>query len=148
MSSSSNVNVLQWNREWFFSRRVKCDSGFNVMAVYETSRHGPEVVHSFTGNQKWVLRLWKRPIWFPKKVNKKLFFPWIGRCRIKVDVLNFWSPPRLLIRPSTIGKINSLCLRNILSFTLNLFEKISDDSIVSNSSRSSISTSPFQIPPA
>ena len=34
MSSSGNVNVLQWNREKFFSRRVKFDSGFNVMAVY------------------------------------------------------------------------------------------------------------------
>ena len=28
----------------FFSRRVKFDSGFNVMAVYEASRHGPKIV--------------------------------------------------------------------------------------------------------
>ena len=37
---------------------------------------------------------------------------------------------------------------NITSFALSLFEQISDASIVSNSSRSAISTSPFQIPPA
>ena len=37
LCSSGDVNVFQWNREWFFSRRVKFDSGFNVMAVYEVS---------------------------------------------------------------------------------------------------------------
>ena len=31
----------------------------------------------------------------------------MGRGRIKVDVLNSWSPPGVLIRPSAIGKINS-----------------------------------------
>ena len=42
MSSSGYVNVLQRerNREWFFSRRVKFDSGFNVMAVNEASWNG------------------------------------------------------------------------------------------------------------
>ena len=43
MSNSGYVNVLQWNREWFFCRRVKFDSWFNVMAVYETSRYGPKI---------------------------------------------------------------------------------------------------------
>ena len=38
-------------------------------------------------------------------------------------------------------------LGNITSFALSLFEWISDTSIVSNSSKSAISTSPFQIPP-
>ena len=52
-----------------------------------------------------------------------------------------------LIRPSAIGKINSPSLGNITSFALSLFEWISAASIVSNSSRSAISTSPFQIPP-
>ena len=74
--------------------------------------------------------------------------PWIGRGRIKVDVLSSWSPPRGLIHPSAIGKINSPSLGNITSFALSLFEWISDASIVSNSSRSAISTSPFQIHPA
>ena len=31
MCSSGNVIVLQCNREWFYSRRLKFDSGFNVM---------------------------------------------------------------------------------------------------------------------
>ena len=51
-----------------------------------------------------------------------LLSPWIGRCRTKVDVLRSWSPPRVLIRPSVIGKINSpLSLGNITSFALSLF---------------------------
>ena len=33
---------------------------------------------------------------------------WIGLCRTKVDVLSSWSPPRVLIRPSAIGKMNYL----------------------------------------
>ena len=74
--SSGNVNVLQWNREWFFSRRVKFDSRFNVMAVFEASRHGPEIVNRFTSIRKWVLRLWKRPFWFSKKVNITLSLNW------------------------------------------------------------------------
>ena len=63
-----NVNVHQWNREWFFSRRVKFDSGFNVMAVYEASCHQKSFIAS-PAFRKWVLRLWKRPFWFSKKVN-------------------------------------------------------------------------------
>ena len=34
MCSSGDVSVFQWIREWFFSRRVKFDSWFNVMAVW------------------------------------------------------------------------------------------------------------------
>ena len=52
MRSSGYINVFQWNREWFFSRRIKRDSGFNLMAVFEASRHGPEIVHGFTGKRK------------------------------------------------------------------------------------------------
>ena len=88
------------------------------------ARHGPEIVYRFTGIRKWVLRLWKRPFCFSKKVNITLS-------------LN-WSMPYL----------NSPSLGNITSFALSLFEWISDASIVSNSSRSAISTSPFQILPA
>ena len=55
MRSSGDVNVFQWNREWFFSRRVKLDSGFNGMAVFDVSWHGPKVVHRFTGIRKWVI---------------------------------------------------------------------------------------------
>ena len=74
--------------------------------------------------------------------------PLIGRCRTKVDVLKSWSPPGVLIRPPAIGKVNYPSLGNITSFALSLFERISDASIVSNSSRPTISSSPFQIPPA
>ena len=76
MSSSGYVNVLQWNREWFFSRRVKFDSGFNVMAVYEVSWHGPKVIYRFTGIRKRVVRWWKRPFWFSKKVNVTFSLTW------------------------------------------------------------------------
>ena len=51
---------IQWNREWFFFRRVRLDSGFNVMTVYEVSWHGPEVIYRFTSIRKWVVRWWKR----------------------------------------------------------------------------------------
>ena len=44
--------------------------------VYEAARHGPEIVHSFTGIRKWVLKLWKRPFWFSKKVNITLSLKW------------------------------------------------------------------------
>ena len=64
------------NKEWFFSRRVKFDSGFNVMAVYEASRHGPKIIYRFTSIRKWVLRLWKRPFWFSKKINITLSLNW------------------------------------------------------------------------
>ena len=38
-------------------RRVKFDSGFNVMAVYEASRHGPEIVHSLYLHQEMSLEI-------------------------------------------------------------------------------------------
>ena len=60
------------------------DSGFNVMAVYEASRHGPEIVYRFTGIRKWVVRLWKRPFWFSTKIyvtfSSKWTFPYPGGC--------------------------------------------------------------------
>ena len=76
MCSSGDVNVFQWNREWFFSRRLKFHSGFDVMAVFEDSWHGPKVVYRFTGIRIWVLRWWKRPFWFSKKVTSTLSLNW------------------------------------------------------------------------
>ena len=70
MCSSGYVKVFLWNREWFFSRRVKFDSWFNVMAVYEVSWHGPKIISCFTGIWIWVLRWWRwRPFWFSKKIS-------------------------------------------------------------------------------
>ena len=134
MSCSGDVNVFQWNRKKFFSRRVKFDCGFNVMAmaVYGVCWHGPKIIHRFTGIRKESWGGWPSPR--------------IGRSRIKVGVLSSWSLPESVIRPSANGKINSpFSLGNITSFALSLCVKISDASIVCNSSMSATNTSPFQI---
>ena len=56
LSGSGYVNTFKWNREWFLSRRVKFDSRFNVMAVYEASRHGACVLRAPPGSDRPVLR--------------------------------------------------------------------------------------------
>ena len=116
MSGSGYVNVFQWNREWFFSRRVKFDSGFNVMAVYEASWHGPKV-HSFTG-KKWVLRWWKRPFWFSKNVNVTFSSTWSrpyqGGCS------QFLISSRCFDSSICDGKNKFSLLGNITSFALSL----------------------------
>ena len=58
------------------SAHVQFDSGFHVMTVYEVSWHGPKVIHRFTGIRKWVMRWWKRPFWFSKKINITLSLGW------------------------------------------------------------------------
>ena len=75
--SSGDVNELQWDREWLFSQRVKFDSEFNVMAAYRISWHGPKIIHRFTGIWKWVLRWWKRPFWFSKKIYGSFSSNWV-----------------------------------------------------------------------
>ena len=62
--------------EWFFSRRTKFDSGFKVMAVYEVSWRGPKVINRFTGIRKRVVKWWKRPFWFSKKINVTFSLNW------------------------------------------------------------------------
>ena len=74
---SGDVNVFQWNREWFFSRWLKFDSGFNVMAVHEVSWHGPKIIYRFNCIRKWVLRWWKRPCWFSKKIYVTFSSNWV-----------------------------------------------------------------------
>ena len=90
-------------REWFFSRRVKFDSGFNVMAVYEASRHGPKVVYRFTRHPEVSHEVVEETLLILQESQRDRS-PWIGRRRIKVDVLSSWSPPEVLFRPSAIGK--------------------------------------------
>ena len=75
--SSGYVNIFQWNMEWFFSRRVKFDSALNVMAVYEVSWHRPKIIYRFTGIGKWVLRWWRRPFWFSKKIKVTFSLKWV-----------------------------------------------------------------------
>ena len=99
MCSSGDVNVFKWNRECFFSRRVKFESGFNVMAVYEASltwtknhlslhRH-PEMSHDVVEETLLILQ-----------ENLREFLLELDVPGIKVDVLSSWSPPGSLIRPS------------------------------------------------
>ena len=75
---------FQWKREWFFSRRVKFDSGFDVMAVFEVSWHGPQIIYRFTGIRMWALRWWKKPFWFFKKIfltfSSNWVIPYRGGC--------------------------------------------------------------------
>ena len=79
MGSSGDVNVFQWNKEWFFSRRIKFDSGFNMKAVYEVSWHGPKIIHRFTSIRKRVVRWWRwRPFWFSKKISLTFSSNWVA----------------------------------------------------------------------
>ena len=102
---SGNVNVFQWNREWFFSRRVKFwlwvqrDGGIWSFLTWTNShltlhRH-PEVSLEVVEETLLILQ-----------ENQSDPSPRIDRCRIKVDVPRSWSPPRCLIRPYAAGKIN------------------------------------------
>ena len=118
--SAGYVHVLQWNREWFFSRRVMFDSGFNVMAVHEVSRHGPKIVYCFTGIPKRVVRWWKKPFWFSKKIKVTFSSNWVFPYRCGCS--------RVLV--SSKGFDSSICdcknkfsfFGNITSFALSLFE--------------------------
>ena len=64
------------------------------------------------------------------------------------NVLSSWSPPRVLIRPSAIGKINSPCSWNITSFALVFSSRfpMRPSSPTPQGLRSV--RHPFQIPPA
>ena len=91
MCCSGNVDVLQWNRKWFISRRVKFDSWFHMMAINEISCNRPEI------------KFWFRIIaWFSSKNFS--FSSCSGRSRIKVDVLRRRSPPEILTVTSATGK--------------------------------------------
>ena len=91
------------------------------MAVYEASRHGPKIVHSFTratGSECEV-------------VEETLLILQESQCDYLLELVEavprwMFSVPdllqRFLIRPSAIEKINSPCLGNITSFALSLFE--------------------------
>ena len=123
MCNSGDVNVLQWNREWFFSRRVKLvwlwvqrDGGFS----YEVSWHGPEVIFRFTGIRIRVLRWWKRPFWFSKIISLTFSSNWVipyqGGCsQFLISSNKFYSP-------ICDWKMNfPFSLGNMTSFALSLF---------------------------
>ena len=75
--------------------------------------------------------------------------PWIGRSRIKVDVLSSWSLPESVIRPSAAGKNIFHFLWEILLPLHWVFQsRFLMRPSFSNSSTSATNMSPFQIPPA
>ena len=150
MSSSGYINVFQWNRERFFSRRVKFDSGFNVMAVYMKFPDMDQ--QSFIASPASRSESWgggRDPSDSPRKFM--WLSPRIGRSRTKADAPSSRSLPQSVIRPSAAGKIKfPLSLGNIASFLhwVSFLSWFPMRPIVSNSSRPATSTSPFQIPPA
>ena len=73
VGSSGNVNVFQWNKEWFFIRHIQFDTGFHAMTVNEISWYKPIIAFSFTIIKWWVLSSgWRRPVWY----SSKSFFFW------------------------------------------------------------------------
>ena len=60
--SPGNIDKFQWNREWFFSRHVQFDSGFQVMTVNKVSWNGPEIIPTITIILRWVSKwVWAIP---------------------------------------------------------------------------------------
>ena len=116
------------------------------MAVYEASWHGPKIIHRFTGIRKWVLRWWKRPFWFSKKVNVTLSLKWTrpyqsGCSQFLISSKGFDSS--IFDWKNKFSLFGKYHLFRIESFGVDFWfvHRV-------NSSRSSTSTSPFQIPPA
>ena len=115
---------LVWHRnslrEWFFSRRVKFDSRFDVMAVYEVSWHGPIIISSLPWHPEMSREVVDETFWF--FTQSTCLLPWIGRCSLKADVLRSWSP-RVLIRPSAAG-IFSISSRDISLLCIEYFRVV------------------------
>ena len=128
--SSGDINVFQWNREWFFSRRVKLwiwvqrDGGKWSFLTW-TKNH--LLLHRPSGSESWGGE-GGDPSDSPRK--SLWLSPRIGCSRIKM----VFSVPDLL------QKVWFVHLRLEIWIFHFLWA-----SIVSNSSRSAISTSPFQI---
>ena len=70
-----------------------------------------------SGNESWGGG--RDPSDSPRK--PRWLSPRIGRCRIEVDVLRSWSPPRSLIRPSSIGRIFSFFFGKYHLFRIEFF---------------------------
>ena len=85
---SGNVDVLHWNRKWFFFRHVQFDSGFHLMTINDSpvkvqksllasSSSRVESSWSGVGECNSSDFLWRISCSFPRS----------GRSRVKVDVL-------------------------------------------------------------
>ena len=121
MSGSGYVTVLQWNWDWFLSRRVKFDAWFGRDGgkwSFLTWTKNHSSLHRHPGNDSWGCG--RDLSDSPRK--SILLSPWIGRCRVEVDVLSSWSPPTNFIRPSATGKRDFPFFGGIISsFALRLF---------------------------
>ena len=146
--TSKFVCVLLETSEWFLSRRVKFDSGFNVMAVYEVSWNGPKIIFVFHRHPEVSLEVVVVETLLILVENLfdlllELVFLHQGGCS------QFLISSNEFYQPSATGNMNfPFSLVNITSFALSLFAQISNASIVSSSSMSATIMSPFQIPPA
>ena len=78
-SLSGDVNMCQWNWEWFFSRRVKFDSGFNVMAMNEASWHRPKIIR---------LSLHRQPEMSREVVEETLLILQESQCHSLLEVVD------------------------------------------------------------
>ena len=96
----------------------KFDSGFNVMAVYEVSWHGPNVTSCFTGIRKRVIWCRKRPFWFSKEIyvtfSSNWTLPYRGGCsQFLISSRKFWFVHLRLEKSSTFfGKNHLFCIES------------------------------------
>ena len=74
MRRPSNINVLQWNRDWFFLRHVELNSRFSVMTTDEVTLKRPEVGTGFRVTC-WSCQL--RPSRFALNFSTKILTPYI-----------------------------------------------------------------------
>ena len=140
VGSSGNVNVFQWNREWFFSRHVQFDSGFHMMTVNEISWDRPKITFGLTMMSRGVE---EDPSDSPRRISCS--YPLSGLSRIKVDVLRSWSPPEFLTDPSATGNTKVSPFIGVdTSCALSLRAWSSDASIFCNSSMSATNMSPAE----
>ena len=89
--------LLSASKVWVWVQR---DGGFWSFPTWTKKSF---IASPASGSESWGCG--RDPCDSPRK--SILLSPWLGRCRIEVDVLSSWSPPRSLIRPSAIGKMNS-----------------------------------------
>ena len=130
MCCSGNVDTLQWNRKWLFSRHVQFDSVFHMMATNEVSCDRPA---SSRAGSAWCGDGEESPSDSPRRTSCSS--PRSGRSRIEVDGLWRRSPPEVLTVPAAIGNIDFSPLIGVnTSLALSLLTWISDASISSNSS--------------
>ena len=85
MCSSGDINVLQWNREWFFSRRVKLDSGSTWWwhMKFPDKDQKSFIASLASGNESW-----KRPF----SLSKKIYVTFSSKWDVPVSRWMFSSP--------------------------------------------------------